>query len=103
MIRPRPSTSQSGPPKIIASVKPQNAVPSIQPSCSLLRWKAVAQGPIAAPRSAKLMAVTTSATRLAANRREAFVVMAGQYWKVWRKRTLTGMFCNGAAVSSSMK
>ncbi len=72
-MRPRPSASQSGPPKTMASVKPQKAVPLIQPTCSLVRPNSVTQWPEASPRRAKLMAVTINATQLAENKREGLV------------------------------
>ena len=64
-MRFMPIASQSGPPNTIASVKPQNAVLLIQPTCSLVRPNSAVQLPIAAPRMAKLIAVTMSARQLA--------------------------------------
>ena len=64
-MRRRPMASTSGPPNIMASVKPQKAVKPIQPTCSLVRWNSVVQAPIADARRMKLMAVTISATQLA--------------------------------------
>ena len=64
-MRPMPIASQSGPPKIIASVKPQKAVLLIQPACSLVRPNSAVQLDMAPPRMAKLMAVTIKARQLA--------------------------------------
>src|SRR3954463_1719998 len=72
-IRLNPSVSTSGPPNIIASVKPQNAVPFTQPTCSFVRLNWAIQSPVAPPRSAKLMAVVIRATQLAVNKREEFI------------------------------
>ena len=64
-----PSTSQSGPPIIIATVNPQKAVPAIQPICSLVSENWVSRPPMMSPRIAKLIAVTTNAMQLAINKR----------------------------------
>src|SRR5580658_8814699 len=72
-MRPRPSASQRGPPKAMASVNPQNAAPLTQPTCSWLRLNWDAHVPAAPPLMAKLMAVTTRAIRLARKRRFAFM------------------------------
>ena len=55
----------------MAKVKPQNAVPLIQPTCSLVNPNSSVHEPMAAPRMAKLMAVTIKAKQLALNKREA--------------------------------
>src|SRR5688572_4409589 len=73
MMRLRPSASTSGPPNTIASVKPQKAEPLIQPACSLVRLNCETHSAVAAPRKAKLMAVTISATQLALNSLEEFI------------------------------
>src|SRR5271165_3604149 len=72
-ILPRPRASQSGPPKSIARVNPQNAVPFTHPTCSWLRLNSFSHGPTAPALTAKHIAVTTRAIRLARKRRLAFM------------------------------
>lgn len=67
MMHLKPSTSHIGPPNIIVSVKPQKAVPLIQPICSLVSPNSDRQMPIASPRKARLIAVTIKAMQLAQN------------------------------------
>ena len=61
----------------IAKVKPQKAVPLIQPSCSLERWNSEPHEAAALPRRAKLMAVTIRAMQLARKRRVVEWFMGG--------------------------
>jgi hypothetical protein len=67
MILPRPMTSTSGPPKTIARVKPQKAVPTIHPTSVCVRLNSVAHACTNEPLVAKASAVTTNATQLALN------------------------------------
>jgi hypothetical protein len=57
----------------MARVKPQNAVPFTQPACSFVRLNWDTHSAVAAPRRAKLMAVTIRATQLALKSREGFI------------------------------
>jgi hypothetical protein len=67
MILPIPIISTNGPPKIIARVKPQNAVPAIQPTSVLVRLNSIPHDFMNSPLVAKARAVTTNATQLALN------------------------------------
>jgi hypothetical protein len=69
IILPIPIISTSGPPKTIATVKPQKAVPTIHPTCVWVRLNSVAQATTKEPLVAKASAVTTNATQLALNNR----------------------------------
>ena len=67
MILPIPIISTRGPPKTIARVKPQKAVPIIHPTSVWVRLNSVAHACTNEPLVAKANAVTTKATQLALN------------------------------------
>jgi len=67
IILPMPIISTSGPPKTIARVKPQKAVPTIHPTSVWVRLNSVAHAWTNEPLVAKANAVTTNATQLALN------------------------------------
>jgi hypothetical protein len=69
IIRPIPIISTRGPPKTIARVKPQKAVPTIQPTWVCVSPNSETQISTNEPLVAKANAVTISAIQLALNRR----------------------------------